>query len=88
MFEALCLGTPTLVLAQNKHQAKNARRIERKNCVVYLGEGTKISNKKIMRKVLLLINSLSLREKHSVNAKKNIDGLGIFKVLEQIELCM
>ena len=52
MCESVCLGTPTVVIAQNKGQAKNARRMERKGAVINLGEGTKISDKKIMRKVI------------------------------------
>ncbi len=86
MFESLCLGTPTVVMAQNKPQAKNARRMERKGVVVNLGVGTKISDKKIARKIIALINSPSTRERLSNKAKKEIDGKGVFRVLEQIEL--
>jgi spore coat polysaccharide biosynthesis predicted glycosyltransferase SpsG len=88
MYEALSLGTPTVVIAQNKPEAKNARRMEKKGAVLYLGEGKKISDKKIMRKVNTLINDQKLRESLSAKAKATIDGKGIFRILEQIELCM
>ena len=88
MFESLCLGTPTVVVAQNKHQAKNARRMERRGVIVNLGEGIKISDKKIARKVIALMGSFSTREKLSLKAKKEIDGKGIFRILEQIELSL
>ena len=88
MFESLCVGTPTVVIAQNKPQAKNARRMERRGAVINLGEGTKISDKKIARKVNALINSFTLRDRLSHKAKKEIDGKGIFRVLEQVELLL
>lgn len=88
MYESLALGTPTVVMAQNKAEAKNARRMEKKGAVVYLGEGNKISDKKIMRKVNALIGDASMRQKISAHAKETIDGKGLFRILEQIELCM
>lgn len=88
MYESLCLGTPTLVLAQNKPQAKNARRMEKHSAVFYLGEGAKISDKKVIRKTNALIESLQAREKLSNKAKSVIDGKGIFRALEQIEMCL
>jgi UDP-2,4-diacetamido-2,4,6-trideoxy-beta-L-altropyranose hydrolase len=88
MYESLSLGTPTVVMAQNKAEAKNARRMEKKGAVMYLGEGPKISDKKIMRKVNALINDHPMREKISAKAKATIDGKGLFRILEQIELCM
>jgi UDP-2,4-diacetamido-2,4,6-trideoxy-beta-L-altropyranose hydrolase len=88
MYEALSLGTPTIVMAQNKAEAKNARKMEKKGAAAYLGEGSKISDKKIMRKVNSLIEKSEEREKISAKAKTIIDGKGIFRILEQIELCM
>jgi len=86
MYESLCLGVPTVVIAQNKAQAKNARRMEKKGAVIYLGEGSKISEKKIMRKVLALIDASTQRERLAARGRKEIDGKGIFRILEQIEL--
>ncbi|MBU1862877.1 MAG: UDP-2,4-diacetamido-2,4,6-trideoxy-beta-L-altropyranose hydrolase [Candidatus Omnitrophica bacterium] len=88
MYESLCVGTPTVVLSQNKAQAKNARRMERKSTVINLGDGGKISEKKIIRKVTALIDSFDERKKLSSRAKQAIDGKGIFRVLEQIDLCL
>ncbi len=88
MFEAMALKTPTVVVAQNKGQAKNARKMEKREGILYLGEGDKISDKKITRKVFSLINDFDMREKLSENAGQIVDGAGIFRVLEQIEFCM
>ena len=88
MYESLSLGTPTVVVAHNKGAAKNARRMEKKGAVLYLGEGLKISDKKIMRKVNALIEDFPMREELSKNAKDVIDAKGVFRILEQIEMCM
>ena len=85
MFEALCLGVPTVVIAENKAQSKNARKMEKKGAVVYLGVGNKISVKKIMRKVTSLVDDFDHRDKLSNAGKETIDGKGIFRALEQIE---
>jgi len=87
MCESLCLGTPTIVVAENKAQAKNARKMEKRSCVYCLGEGKKISDKKIMRKVASLMDDFNDRQKLSDKGKEIVDGRGLFRVLEQIELC-
>jgi len=87
MCEALALGTPTLVIGQNKAQAKNARRMERCGAIDYLGEGDRVSQKKISRKVETLIQTVAARQALSDKSRKVVDARGIFRVLEQIELC-
>jgi spore coat polysaccharide biosynthesis predicted glycosyltransferase SpsG len=88
MFEALSLGTPALVMAQNKPEAKNARRLDRRGLIFYLGEGVKVSKKKVIRKVNHFINSFDVRKQLSDKAKIEVDGRGIFRVLEKIEACI
>lgn len=88
MFECLCLGTPSIVIAENKAQAKNARRMVKYEAVEYLGVGGKISVKKIMRKVTALVDDADERERLASAGRNAIDGKGIFRVLEEIEKLM
>lgn len=85
MFEALCLGTPTLTVAQNEDEVKNIKRLERKNALLDIGPGAKVSVNKLTKRLKKMCDDGDYRAKVSSNAKETVDGQGIFRVLGVIE---
>ncbi|MBN1492683.1 MAG: UDP-2,4-diacetamido-2,4,6-trideoxy-beta-L-altropyranose hydrolase [Candidatus Omnitrophica bacterium] len=85
MFESLCLGTPTLVVSQNTDEVKNVKRLERKNAVLDVGLGKKVSVNKLNKRLRKVCDNLEFRKKLSDAGKEIVDGKGIFRVLGIIE---
>jgi UDP-2,4-diacetamido-2,4,6-trideoxy-beta-L-altropyranose hydrolase len=85
MFEALCVGTPTLVVSQNVDEVKNVKRLERKNAVLDVGLGKKVSVNKLNKRLKRVCDGVEYRKKLSDSGKEIVDGAGIFRVLGIIE---
>lgn len=85
MFEALCVGVPTLIISQNEEEVKNVKRLERKDALLDIGLGEKLSVNKLNKRLQRMCDSLEYREKMSKNGKEIVDGQGIFRVLGLIE---
>jgi len=85
MFEALCVGTPTLVVSQNLDEVKNVKRLERKDAVLDVGLGKKVSVNKLNKRLKKVCENMDYRKKLSDSGKGIVDGAGIFRVLGIIE---
>ena len=85
MFESLCLGTPTLIVSQNADEVKNVKRLERKEALLEISLGTKLSTNKVNKRLKKISENYDYRVQLSTNGKNIVDGRGIFRSLAVIE---
>jgi len=86
MFEAACVGIPTLVIAQNEPQLLNARSMAEYGAIVNLGLFSKTTPDRIASVLDELIRSTGARLSLSRKAKATVDGRGGERILDAI-LC-
>ena len=63
MFESVAVGTPTLVLSQNEDELKNVKRLERKEAVLDIGLGEKLSVNKLSKRLVKICDDFDYRKK-------------------------
>lgn len=82
VYEIGAVGTPAIVLCQNKHENTNV--FEDYGFVIKLGLGRYVSEERIIRTVERVAKTTALRQKMSENGKKLVDGRGAERVAEII----
>lgn len=85
LYEASCLGVPTLVLSEAYHQFKIAEIFSSKSLSVHLGYGKHASEKTILSGVLSLMKNDSLRKSMCVRGRETNDGGGAGRIVKIIE---
>ena len=83
-FEAACVGTPSLILCQAKHQIENASILEKYGISINLGWGKDVPENLIFSTLRSLLKNKQLRQDMSVKGKKLIDGNGAERVAKLI----
>ncbi len=84
LYEMACVGIPALSMCLYRHQVPTATKFEKQGCIFNLGHYEKIKKEKFETSFLKLINNESERSKMSLNGKKFVDGLGMERVVTQI----
>jgi len=82
--ELLTIGIPTLVVYGQEHEKEMAEIVRKKKMAIILGNGRKISQKKISLATTKLLNDFTLRKYLSLNSKKNMKYNGKEKIVEII----
>lgn len=85
LYEAVCLGTPAVVLCQNQLQLNDALTLQEHRACICLGLGRKVSLQKI-KDSLKRISSLSLRKEIQENGMRILDGLGVKRIAKEIHI--
>ncbi|PRS55664.1 PseG/SpsG family protein [Bacillus sp. MZGC1] len=80
LYEAVCIGVPSIVLSQVDHQAVTATRFAQKGACHHLGLGDLVDEKDIWRAVERLSASYFLRRSIHLNGRSLIDGKGTERV--------
>ncbi|WHX44674.1 glycosyltransferase [Bacillus pumilus] len=80
LYEAVCIGVPSIVLSQVDHQAVTATRFAQRGACHHLGLGSLVDEKDIWRAVRRLSGSYFLRRSIHLNGRSLIDGKGTERV--------
>ncbi|MFS2247314.1 PseG/SpsG family protein [Bacillus sp. A31] len=80
LYEAVCIGVPSIVLSQVDHQAVTAARFAQKGACHHLGLGDLVDEKDIWRAARRLSASYFLRRSIHLNGRSLIDGKGTERV--------
>ncbi|MEW6978877.1 glycosyltransferase [Bacillus pumilus] len=80
LYEAVCIGVPSIVLSQVDHQAITASNFAQKGACLHLGLGDHVDEKDILRAVERLSGSYFLRRSIHLNGRTLIDGKGTERV--------
>ncbi|MCU0156380.1 PseG/SpsG family protein [Bacillus safensis] len=80
LYEAVCIGVPSIVLSQVDHQAVTAARFAQKGACHHLGLGELVDEKDIRCAVERLSSSYFLRRSIHLNGRTLIDGKGTERV--------
>ncbi|PAC81759.1 spore coat protein [Bacillus sp. 7788] len=80
LYEAVCIGVPSIVLSQVDHQAVTATRFAQKGACHHLGIGDFVDEKDIWRAARRLSASYFLRRSIHLNGRSLIDGKGTERV--------
>ncbi len=81
LHEALCVGSPTLVISQVEPQSKIARSLEEKGATYFLGSANNWNEIDLINKLNLSANQ---RKQMSEAGKKLIDGKGLDRIVKKI----
>ncbi|MER3124012.1 glycosyltransferase [Bacillus pumilus] len=80
LYEAVCIGVPSIVLSQVDHQAMTAARFAQNGACHHLGLGDLVDEKDIWRAARRLSGSYFLRRSIHLNGRSLIDGKGTERV--------
>lgn len=80
LYEAVCIGVPSIVLSQVDHQAVTASRFAQKGACLHLGLGDLVEEIDVLRAVQRLSDSYFLRRSIHLNGRTLIDGKGLERV--------
>ncbi|MFS3915262.1 PseG/SpsG family protein [Bacillus australimaris] len=80
LYEAVCIGVPSIVLSQVDHQTVTATRFAQKGACHHLGLGDLVDEKDIRCAVERLASSYFLRRSIHLNGRTLIDGKGTERV--------
>lgn len=80
LYEAVCIGVPSIVLSQVDHQAVTASSFAQKGACLHLGLGDHVDEKDISNAVQRLSGSHCLRRSIHLNGRTLIDGKGTERV--------
>ena len=83
LYEAICLGTPSIVLCQNQSQIYDALMLEKHKCCICLGLGRKVSLRTI-RNSLQKISCPHVRKEMQKKGMKVLDGLATERIARAI----
>lgn len=81
LYELACCGTPAIVLYEDKHEKENGIVFQEKGFGYCLGQGTMVKEDNILR-CLEKLQDPQVRNRHSRNGKKIVDGKGCAKVVK------
>jgi spore coat polysaccharide biosynthesis predicted glycosyltransferase SpsG len=84
LYEACCLGIPSLVIAQNKQQEKEARILDTAGAVVNLGVYTGVSDETLTRALEELLDNPPLRERMFQKGRKLIAPNGASRIASKL----
>lgn len=87
LLESLSVGVPTIVISQYGHQDEAAQALGKKEAVVNLGIGTRVSALKIKKAVYDLMRNFNLRQKLHRNSLCSLDGYSLDRVMELVRFC-
>ncbi|MFS0654010.1 PseG/SpsG family protein [Bacillus sp. 179-C3.3 HS] len=80
LYEAVCIGVPSIVLTQVAHQAVTASGFAQKGACLHLGLGDHVDEKDMLLAVQRLSGSYFLRRSIHLNGRTLIDGKGTERV--------
>ncbi len=80
-WERFCLGIPSIVISIAANQKENAKYCCRCGCHMYLGDSNEVSSFDISAAINTAFQSPTLLQHISEQAKKMVDGKGIFRVI-------
>jgi spore coat polysaccharide biosynthesis predicted glycosyltransferase SpsG len=86
VFHLIFLGIPLIALPQYKHQLKTLKKLEKKNSLIIGSKSMKLDEMYFRRKFNDLINFSSYRDKIKSNARQIIDGKGIERIVNEMQL--
>jgi len=84
LYEAACAGTPALVVAMNEHQLREAEEFARRGAVFSLGMWNVADENAVFKGLKHIMEKRALRSKMSRVGPKIVDGMGLFRVGEEI----
>ena len=87
LLESLSVGVPTIVINQYGHQEEIAQALDKKEVVINLGIGSKVSAPKIKKSVYNLMRNFKLRQKLHINSLCSFDGYSLDRVMELVRFC-
>lgn len=81
LYELAATGTPALAFCLAENQWKNMKTMSEYGTVVNLGQGSKLTEKKLYKKIDSLIKNSKLRENMSELGQQLVDGKGIQRAI-------
>jgi spore coat polysaccharide biosynthesis predicted glycosyltransferase SpsG len=87
-YEALCTGTPLLVLSYDDYQQMTARAFSRKGACIDLGLGEHLTPDRLAAQLALIDGNEELRRRISRQGKEIVDGRGAERVAQLIQTAM
>ena len=85
VFELACVGTPGLVLWEDKHEEEQGNAFEEKGVVINLGNGSRTSIKSIAKSVQSLLDDSNKRKQMSNAGKELVNGKGKEYIFESFK---
>ena len=82
VYELAAMGTPAIVITQNKREHSRMSVLMEKEVIEYLGEGSSITERKITEAIEALRTDRKKREQLSANGTMYVDGNGTQRVLD------
>ena len=83
--EMCTLGLPAIVVTVAENQRASARELDRRGCVVHLGEAEEVRIEKIADAVEKLLNARELRQSLSRRGREIVDGDGAKRVYSAMQ---
>jgi len=84
VYESACVGTPSIIIAQNHDQTMTGKASEETGISINLGLSENLKEEQIKEAFLKLYNNTNLREEMSKKGKNLIDGLGTERIVNII----
>jgi UDP-2,4-diacetamido-2,4,6-trideoxy-beta-L-altropyranose hydrolase len=85
LYEAACVGTPSISICYDKNQGETAYYFQKAGVSINLGEFKKLKIEDLIGKLKELIDDKKKREKMGNKGKELIDGRGVYRVKEVIK---
>ncbi len=85
LYEAMCAGTPAIVLAQVEHQNVIAKRFAAKKAIMYPGLGQNVSKEEITAQYADLAKNQAQRQNMSELGMKLVDGRGLPRIYDYLK---
>lgn len=84
LYELACLGTPAIVLYEDKHEQENGLAFARRGFGVCLGKGSS-AKKEIILSALAKFDAPGFRSRLSLKGRRIVDGKGTERILNILE---
>ncbi len=88
LHEAACVGTPAIILWEDKHEKEQAEWFAKKGAAINLGSGVIAKEEEVMRSIDNMLSDSIRWKKMSDKGKELIDGRGlerIGKIVKQLQ---
>jgi UDP-2,4-diacetamido-2,4,6-trideoxy-beta-L-altropyranose hydrolase len=80
LYEAACIGTPTIAICHDKEQSKTALQFHKAEVAINMGLYRKLNLRDLISRIEELSRDLKKRQKMGEKGKELIDGKGIYRV--------
>jgi predicted GNAT family acetyltransferase len=84
LWERLCVGLPTIVIAIAENQRKGTEDLARRGYIIYSGWHEEVTAERLSNDLLFMIRHAEVRELLSTKSRELVDGRGVARVYNRL----